>query len=172
MKKFYITTAIDYVNAKPHIGHAYEKVTADIIARWHRLKGEDVFFLTGTDDNAQKNAQAAKEAGFSTKEFVDKNAKTFKDMCDTFNISYTYFIRTTEKRHVKVAQDLFSKAYNSKDIYKGFYEGYYCLGCESFKTEKELVDGKCPEHNKEPELRKEETYFFKLGKYKKKEEMK
>ncbi|MBI4159431.1 methionine--tRNA ligase [Candidatus Woesearchaeota archaeon] len=168
MKTFYITTAIDYVNAKPHIGHAYEKVTADIIARWHRLKGEDVFFLTGTDDNAQKNAQAAKEANLPTMEFVDKNAKNFKEMCDIFNISYNCFIRTTEKRHIKVAQDLFSKAFKSKNIYKGFYEGYYCLGCESFKTEKELVEGKCPEHNKEPELRKEETYFFKLGKYKNK----
>ncbi len=166
IKKFYITTAIDYVNAPPHLGHVYEKVCADVLARWHRLKGEDVFFLTGTDENAQKNEKAAREAGIPVKEFVDRNAEKFKELCKIFYISYDDFIRTTEPRHVKVAQQIFKKLFNNGDIYKGIYEGYYCSGCEEFKTERDLVDGKCPEHNKEPEWLKEECYFFKLSKYK------
>lgn len=164
-KKFYITTAIDYVNAAPHIGHLYEKICADVIARFHRLKGEDVFFLTGTDENAQKNEKAAKEAKIPVKEFVDKNAQKFKEMDGTFNVSYDDFIRTTEKRHIKVSQFIFKKIFDKGDIYKGHYEGYYCYGCEEFKTEKDLVDGKCPEHGKMPELIKEESYFFRLSKY-------
>jgi methionyl-tRNA synthetase len=164
-KKFYITTAIDYANAPPHIGHLYEKVCADVIARWHRLKGEDVFFLTGTDENAQKNEKAAKEAGIPTKEFVEKNTQKFEELCKIFNISNDDFIRTTEKRHVKVAQLIFKKMFDNGDIYKSFYEGLYCYGCEEFKTEKDLVDGKCPEHDKKPELLKEESYFFRLSKY-------
>ncbi|MCX6711800.1 MAG: methionine--tRNA ligase [Candidatus Woesearchaeota archaeon] len=165
MKTFYITTAIDYVNAAPHIGHAYEKIIADTIARWHRLNGEDVFFLTGTDENAQKNEQAAREKGVETKRFVDVNSKKFEELCKKLNISNNDFIKTTEKRHVIVAQNIFKKVYEKSDIYKGFYEGYYCEGCEAFLTEKELVDGKCPEHNKEPIWLKEESYFFKLSKY-------
>ena len=167
-KKFYITTAIDYVNAPPHLGHLYEKVFTDVIARFHRLLGEDVFFLTGTDENAQKNEKAAKEAGIPVKDFVDRNAEKFKELCKTFNISYDDFIRTTEERHVKVAQLVFQKMFENGDIYKGFYEGLYCYGCEEFKTEKDLVNGKCPEHNKEPELLREECYFFRLSKYKEK----
>jgi methionyl-tRNA synthetase len=167
MKKFYITTAIDYVNAPPHIGHAYEKICADVIARWHRLKKEDVYFLTGTDENAQKNAQAAKKAGISTKEFVDKNSRKFIDLCQKLNISNNDFIRTTEKRHTKVAQLIFKKLYDKGDIYKGLYEGYYCTGCEAFITEKELVKGLCPEHHIAPQVLKEESYFFKLSKYQK-----
>jgi len=166
MKKFYITTAIDYVNGRPHIGHAYEKIIADVLARWHRIKGEDVFFLTGTDDNAQKNAEAAKEARKPIKQFVNDNAKIFQELCKVFNISNDYFIRTTEKRHIKFSQEIFSKSFKKGDIYKGKYEGYYCLGCEAFLTEKDLVDEKCPEHNKKPEWREEESYFFKLSKYK------
>src|SRR3989338_7965197 len=166
MKKFYITTAIDYVNGRPHIGHAYEKIIADVLARWHRIKGEDVFFLTGTDDNAQKNAEAAKESKKPIKQFVDDNAKIFQELCKVFNISNDYFIRTTEKRHIKFSQEIFSKSFKKGDIYKGKYEGYYCLGCEAFLTEKDLVDEKCPEHNKKPEWREEESYFFKLSKYK------
>lgn len=164
--KFYITTAIDYVNAKPHIGHAYEKLIADIIARWKRLRGMKVFYLTGTDENAQKNAQAAKEAGIPTKDFVDANVKYFKGLCDILNISNDYFIRTTDSRHVRVSQDIFKKVFDKGDIYKGFYEGLYCEGCESYLTEKELVDGKCPEHQKAPKPLREEAYFFKLSKYK------
>ncbi len=166
-KKFYITTAIDYVNALPHLGHLYEKICADVIARFHRLEAEDVFFLTGTDENAQKNEKAAKEAGIPVKEFVDKNAEKFKELCKVFNVSNDDFIRTTEARHVKISQLIFKKLFDNGDIYKGQYEGYYCYGCEEFKTEKDLVDGKCPEHGKKPEWLKEESYFFRLSKYQK-----
>lgn len=166
MAKFYITTAIDYVNAPAHVGHAYEKICADVLARWHRLKEEDVFFLTGTDENAQKNEQAAKEAGIETKKFVDLNTKKFMELCKKLNLSNDDFIRTTEERHIKVAQLIFKKLYGKGEIYKGSYEGLYCVGCESFLTERDLIDGKCPEHNKAPELLKEEAYFFKLSKYK------
>lgn len=167
-KPFYISTAIDYVNAKPHLGHAYEKVCADIIARWHRLLGEDVFFVTGTDENAQKNVSAARAAGMETKIFVDMNANRFKLLCTTYNIFYDDFIRTTELRHKKVAQAIFKKMYDKGDIYKGHYEGLYCEGCEAYKTEKELVNNKCPEHNREPKHIREESYFFKASKYQKK----
>ena len=165
-KKFYITTAIDYVNAQPHIGHAYEKVLADAIARYHRQKGERVFFLTGTDENAQKNVIAAKEKGISTKKFIDENSKTFIELCKKLNISNDDFIRTTEERHKKTVQQIFKKVYEKGEIYKGSYEGLYCEGCECFVTEKDLVDGKCPEHNKKPILLSEKAYFFKLSKYK------
>lgn len=164
-KKFYVTTAIDYVNSRPHVGHAFEKVIADALARWHKLKGEDVWFLTGTDENAQKNAEAAKEAGVDTQKFVDKNSKIFIELCKRLNISYDRFIRTTEKEHVKKSQEIFKRVYDRGEIYKGRYEGHYCVGCESFITEKELVGGKCPEHHKEPEWISEDAYFFKLSKY-------
>lgn len=166
-KKFYITTAIDYVNAPPHLGHLYEKVCADVIARFHKLNGEDVFFLTGTDENAQKNEKAAKEAGIAVREFVNRNSQRFKELCKVFNVSNDDFIRTTEARHVKVSQLIFKKLFDNGDIYRGQYEGYYCYGCEEFKTEKDLVDGKCPEHGKKPEWLKEESYFFRLSKYQK-----
>jgi methionyl-tRNA synthetase len=166
-KKFYITTAIDYVNSRPHIGHAFEKTLADAIARWHRLLGEGVWYLTGTDENAQKNARAAKAAGVPTKEFVDKNSKVFIELCKKLNLSNDDFIRTTEKRHVDVAKEIFKKVADKGEIYKGKYEGLYCTGCEAFKTEKDLVDGKCPEHNRAPEKMSEEAYFFKLSKYQK-----
>ncbi|UCD06912.1 MAG: methionine--tRNA ligase [Candidatus Aenigmatarchaeota archaeon] len=165
MGRFYITTAIDYVNAKPHIGHAYEKVIADIIARWQRLRGEKVFYLTGTDENAEKNSQAAKEAGVPVREFVDKNVEFFKNLCKTLNISNDYFIRTTEERHIKISQDIFRKVLEKGDIYKDFYEGLYCEGCEGYLTEKDLVGGKCPEHQKPPKPLREEAYFFRLSKY-------
>src|SRR3989344_5232232 len=141
MTTFYITTAIDYVNSKPHVGHAYEKIISDVLARWHRLLGEDVYFLTGTDENAQKNAQAAQEAKIDTKTF--------------------------EKRHVQVAQQIFEELSKKGDIYKGMYEGLYCYGCEAYYNEKDLVDGKCPEHNKAPTWIKQESYFFKISKYEK-----
>ena len=164
-KKFYITTAIAYVNAAPHVGFAYEVILADVLARWNRLKGNDVFFLTGTDENAIKNAQAAKNEGVDTKKFVDKNAKLFKDLCKKLNISFDDFIRTTEDRHKKVAQKVFQQLYDKEDIYLSNYSGLYCTGCEAFITEKDLVDGKCPEHNVKPERIDEESYFFKLSKY-------
>jgi methionyl-tRNA synthetase len=168
--KFYITTAIDYVNAKPHLGHAYEKICSDVIARWHRARGEDVFFLTGTDENAQKNEQAAKKAGVGVRELVNRNAKSFIALCKALKITNDYFIRTTGKEHVRVSQEIFQKVYDSGDIYKGHYEGYYCTGCEAFLTEKDLVKGKCPEHGTEPEWLKEESYFFSMSKYQKKVE--
>jgi len=166
IKKFYITTAIDYVNAQPHIGHAYEKVLADAIARHKKQAGEKVFFLTGTDENAQKNVLAAKEKGVSISRFVDENSKSFIELCKKLNISNDDFIRTTEERHKKTVQGIFKKVYEKGEIYKGKYEGLYCEGCECFVTEKDLVDGKCPEHNKKPILLSEEAYFFKLSKYK------
>ncbi len=166
VKKFYVTTAIDYVNAKPHIGHAFEKVLADALIRWHKLKGEETWFLTGTDENAQKNVQAAKEAKIPTKKFVGQNAKMFVDLCKKLDVKYDRFIRTTEEEHVKKSQEIFKEVYDRGEIYKGKYEGYYCSGCEGFKTDRDLVDGKCVEHDKEPEWMSEEAYFFKLSKYK------
>jgi len=165
-EKFYVTTAIDYVNAKPHIGHAFEKVLADALARWNRIKGNKTYFLTGTDENAGKNEQAAKLEGIPTQEFVDKNSQLFIDLCKSLDISYDGFIRTTESHHKKKSQEIFKKVYDKGEIYKGTYEGKYCKGCEAFVTERDLIDGKCPEHNLEPEEISEEAYFFKLSKYK------
>ena len=165
-KRFYVTTAIDYVNAAPHVGHAFEKVLADALVRWHKVKGEETWFLTGTDENAQKNVQVAKEKGIPVRDFVDKNSGIFVRLCKELNINYDRFIRTTDKDHVKKCQEIFKLIYDKGDIYKGKYEGLYCVGCESFKTERELVDGKCPEHNRVPELISEDAYFFKLSKYK------
>ncbi len=167
-KKFYITTAIDYVNAKPHIGHAFEKVLADALIRWNKIKGKKTWFLTGTDENAQKNVYAAKKAKISTQKFVDKNSQIFVELCKELNVDYDRFIRTTEEAHKKKAQEIFKKVYDKGEIYKGRYEGNYCTGCEAFITERELVNGKCPEHEKEPEWMSEDAYFFKLSKYQKK----
>lgn len=163
---FYITTAIDYVNAKPHVGHAFEKTLADAIARWNRLQEKEVFFLTGVDENAQKNVQAAEKAGIPVKEFVDKNTSSFIELCKKLNVSYDDFIRTSAKEHAVVVQKILRKIMQNKDIYKGTYEGLYCVGCETYYTEKDLINGKCPEHLAAPELRKEDAYFFKLSKYK------
>ncbi len=166
-QKFYITTASDYVNARPHIGHAYEKILADVVARWYRIKGVDVLFLTGTDENAQKNEQAARNAGIPTKKFVDENAKHYIDMCKMLNISYDIFYRSTVDQHVKFSQWLFKTLYDKGLIYKDVYEGLYCIGCEEYKTEKDLVNGNCPDHGKKPESRNEENYFFKMSKFEK-----
>ena len=167
MQKIYITTAIAYVNAPPHIGFAFEQVLADTLARYHRLQGDKTFYLTGTDENAQKNAEAAKEAGIPTQKFVNKNSDIFENLCKVLNISNDAFIRTTQKFHKDKAKEIFKKVFDKGDIYKGKYEGLYCQGCESFLTEKDLVDGKCPEHNKAPKQISEDAYFFKLSKYKK-----
>lgn len=166
MKKFFISTAIPYVNAPPHQGFALELVQADVIARYHRLLGEDVYFVTGSDENSLKNVQAAEKEGISTKELVDKNVKKFKDLKGILNLSWDDFIRTTEERHVKGAQKLWSSC-KKEDIYKKKYKGLYCVGCESFYTEKDLVDGKCPEHKTKLEIVEEENYFFKLSSYQK-----
>jgi len=166
-KKFYITTAIDYVNGRPHIGHAFEKIIADALNRYQQLKNQDTFFLTGTDENAQKNAEAAKKENTPTQKFVDKNSKIFIELCKKLNINYSRFIRTTEKQHKNKSQEIFKAVYDKGEIYKGKYEGKYCEGCESFITEKELVDGKCSEHDKTPKHISEDAYFFKLSKYQK-----
>ena len=165
--KFYITTAIDYVNGRPHIGHAFEKVIADAISRYEKQKGKDVFFMTGVDENAQKNVQAAEKEGVSVKEFIDKNTNLFLELCEKLNIDYDKFVRTSAKEHAKVVHKILKKILKKGDIYKGSYEGYYCGGCEAYITEKDLVDGKCPEHNEKPKYMKEDAYFFKLSKYKK-----
>lgn len=163
-KKFYVTTAIPYVNAEPHIGFALEIVQADTLARYHRLLGNDTYFLTGTDENALKNVQAAEEKGIPVKKLADQNSSKFYQLKKVLNLSFDDFIRTTEKRHVEGAQALW-KACKKGDIYKKRYKGFYCIGCEMFITKKELVDGKCPEHNTKPELVEEENYFFRLSPY-------
>lgn len=162
-KKFYITTAIDYVNAAPHLGHALEKVQADVIARYHRLLGEDVFFLTGTDENSLKNVQTAKSESIPIKKLVDRNSKEFYGLKKLLNLSTDDFIRTTEKRHIKGAQKLWTAC--KTDIFKKKYKGLYCVGCEAFYKKSELVNGLCPEHKTRPEPVEEENYFFKLSKY-------
>lgn len=164
-RKIYITTAIDYVNAKPHVGHAVEKVQADALARFYRSKiDHEVYFVSGTDEMSLKNVQAAKKEEMPVSEFVDRNAEYFRDFGKKLNLSYDYFIRTTEQKHISGAQNFWS-LFNENDIYKKNYKGLYCIGCEEFKLEKDLVDGKCAEHNTAPEMVEEENYFFKLSKY-------
>ena len=164
-EKYYITTAIAYTSGKPHIGNNYEIVLADSIARYKRAEGYDVYFQTGTDEHGQKIELKANEAGVTPKEFVDKVAGQIKDMCDLLNISYDHFIRTTDDYHEKQVQKIFKKLYDQGDIYKGSYEGLYCTPCESFWTESQLADGKCPDCGREVKPAKEEAYFFKMSKY-------
>ncbi len=164
-KKFFVTTAIDYVNAEPHCGHSYQKVAADVLARWHKLNGEKVWFLTGTDEHGQKIARSAQAVGMNEKEFVDLMSQKFKEAWKKLDIQYNRFIRTTDKDHEEFVKE-FTKKINAKgDIYKGEYSGYYCTGCEAYYTEKELADGCCPVHKTKIELLIEETYFFKMSKY-------
>lgn len=163
MEKYYITTAIDYVNSVPHIGHALEKVQADVLSRHHRNLGDEVFFLTGTDENSLKNVRAAEKEKIDVRKLVDKYAKKFYQLKEALNLSFDDFIRTTEKRHVRGAQKLWSAC--QKDIYKKKYRGLYCVGCEAFYEENELINGLCPEHQTKPELIEEENYFFRLSKY-------
>jgi methionyl-tRNA synthetase len=164
-EKFYITTAIAYTSRKPHIGNSYEIVLTDAIARYKRMQGYDVFFCTGTDEHGQKIEEYAKAAGVTPKEYVDKVAGEIKDICDLLNTTYDHFIRTTDNYHEKAVQKIFKKLYEQGDIYKGEYEGLYCTPCESFWTESQLVDGKCPDCGREVKKAKEEAYFFKLSKY-------
>ena len=164
-EKYYITTAIAYTSGKPHIGNSYEIVLADSIARFKRKQGYDVFFQTGTDEHGQKIELKAEEAGVSPKEFVDDVAGQIKAICDCLNTSYDKFIRTTDADHEKQIQKMFKKFYEQGDIYKGAYEGMYCTPCESFWTESQLVDGKCPDCGREVKPAKEEAYFFKMSKY-------
>jgi len=164
-KNFYMTTAIAYTSGKPHIGNTYEIILADSIARFKRMQGYDVFFQTGTDEHGQKIEMKAKEAGIEPKEFVDQVAGTIKGIWDMMNTSYDKFIRTTDDCHEKQIQKIFKKLYDQGDIYKGYYEGMYCTPCESFFTESQLKDGKCPDCQREVQPAKEEAYFFKMSKY-------
>ena len=163
--KYYLTTAIAYTSGKPHIGNVYEIVLADAIARFKRMEGYDVFFQTGTDEHGQKNELKAEAEGVTPKEFVDKVAAIIKEQFDLMNVSYDHFIRTTDDYHEKEVQKIFKYLYDKGDIYKGAYEGLYCTPCESFWTESQLVDGKCPDCGREVHPAKEEAYFFKMSKY-------
>lgn len=163
--KFYITTAIVYTSGKPHIGNVYDVVLADSIARFKREQGFDVFYLTGTDEHGEKIEKKAKDAGVTPKEFVDNIASDVKRIYDLLKVSYDRFIRTTDEDHVKAIQHIFEKMYKQGDIYKGEYEGWYCTPCESFFTDSQLVDGKCPDCGREVYKAKEEAYFFKMSKY-------
>ena len=172
-KKFYVTTPIYYPNDIPHIGHAYTTIVADVLARWNSLKGKDVYFLTGTDDHGKKIADSAQEKGKSPKEFVDELVPKFKDAWKKLNISYDRFIRTTDKDHEKLVQEVLQKIWDKdkdkpeeeRDIYLGEYEGLYCTGCEAYYTEKDLFEGSCPIHKTKIEKLKEKSYFFRLSKY-------
>ncbi|HWA52258.1 MAG TPA: methionine--tRNA ligase [Patescibacteria group bacterium] len=168
-KNFYITTAIPYVNGKPHIGHTFEYFMADTIRKYHQALGEDVLLLSGADENALKNVQAAEKEGISTKKYLDKYSKIWQETYDAVGVPLDVFQRgSDEKKHWPGVQKLWELCNKNGDIYKKSYEGWYCVGCESFKTEKELVDGLCPIHNKKPDYIKEENYFFKLSKYQEK----
>lgn len=164
-EKFYITTPIYYPSDKLHIGHSYCTVATDTMARYKRMRGFDVKFLTGTDEHGQKIERIAKEKGISPKEYVDKIVEWVKELWKTLDISYDYYIRTTDEKHVKAVQKIFKKLYENGDIYKSSYEGWYCTPCETFFTERQLVDGKCPDCGRDVEKLKEESYFFKLSKY-------
>lgn len=164
-EKYYITTAIPYANANPHIGHAILFLYADVMARYQRLLGKKVFFLTGTDEHGQKMVRSAQKAGRPIEEYAAEKSAIFQNLIDQWNISNNDFIRTTETRHMNSVKKFWSRAIASGDIYKKTYQGLYCVGCESYKTEKDLIDGKCPDHDVEPEELREENYFFRLSKY-------
>jgi len=164
-KRFYITTPIYYPSDRLHIGHAYTTTATDALARWHRFNGEDVLFLTGSDEHGQKIERIAKQKGVSPQEYVDGIVAGFKELWKRLNISYDDFVRTTEERHQKVAQTVFQKLYEKGDVYKGAYEGLYCTPCETFWVESKLIDGKCPDCGRPVELVREEAYFLRLSKY-------
>src|ERR1700722_6010932 len=161
--KFYITTAIDYINGKPHVGHAYEKVAADVLARWHRLKGDDVFFLTGTDEHGAKVHASAVKAAMDDLAYANQAAAPFREAWDKLDLSYNRFIRTTDADHVEAVQKIVQILKDKNFLYEGEYTGLYCVGHEAFITEKDLVDGKCPEHLTVPEKITEKNWFFKIS---------
>ncbi len=163
--KYYITTAIDYVNAEPHIGHAYQKIVADVLTRWNKLQNKETYFLTGTDEYGKKIVESAEKANKNPQEFVDEISEKFKDAWKKLNIEPDRFIRTTDEDHKKIVQNFIKKCDKAGDIYKGKYEGYYCTNCEAYYTERDAPELKCPFHNKPLEKLKEETYFFRLSKY-------
>jgi methionyl-tRNA synthetase len=164
-KNFYITTAIDYPNGKPHMGHALEKIASDAYARWYKFLGYNSFFLTGTDENGQKLIESAKAEGKETQKYVDENSENFRKLCKDLNVSNNDFIRTTEKRHHDVCVELWKKLEKKGDVYFGVYSGQYCLACESFYTETQAPDNICPAHGKPLVLKEEEGYFFKMSSY-------
>src|SRR5258708_7344067 len=165
MPKFYVTTPIYYVNDVPHIGHAYTTIAADVLARHRRRQGDDVYFLTGTDEHGAKIAEVAARHGVAPKEYVDRIVERFKDAWQTLEISNDYFVRTSDPSHEAGVAAFLETLYRSGDIYKGTYEGLYCVGCEQFKTEDDLVNGLCPAHNVAPTWYSEDNYFFRLSKY-------
>lgn len=164
-KKFYVTTAIVYANATPHIGYAYEVIAADVIARYKRLCGFDTFFLTGSDEHSSNVQQKALSLGLAPQSYCDQMVKIYQDVWEKLNISYDDFIRTSEPRHMAVVREILNRIYKKGDIYKGFYEGWYCTSCEAFYLEADLEEGKCPVHKIKPKWLKEENYFFKLSAY-------
>ena len=165
MEKFYITTAIAYASQKPHFGNTFEVIMTDAIARYKRQRGFDVYFLTGTDEHGQKIENKALEAGISPKEYVDGVASQIRSLWDLMGASYSHFIRTTDENHEKSVQHIFKKLYDQGDIYKDHYEGWYCTPCESFFTQTQLVDGKCPDCGREVTKTREEAYFFRMSAY-------
>ncbi len=165
MKDFYVTTPIYYVNASPHIGHAYTTIVADVMARFHRMSGYRTYFLTGTDEHGDKVAEAAQQAGESPKEYADRISGQFRALWPQLSITNDYFVRTTDEDHKELVRSILQKVYDTGDIYFGEYEGYYCVGCERFYRESELVNGMCPDHLTAPEIRKESNYFFRMSKY-------
>ncbi len=166
MANKFITTPIYYINDVPHLGHAYTSIAADVWARYERSKGEAIFFLTGTDEHGAKIAQAAEQAGEEPKKFADKISTQFEDLTKTLDISNDAFVRTTDPKHEKYVADFLQGLYNKKFIYKKEYEGLYCIGCEKYLTERDLIDGKCPDHDKAPEKQSEENWFFRLSDFK------
>ena len=164
-KTYYITTPIYYVNAPPHIGHAYTTIVADVLARYHRLSGYRSFFVTGTDEHGDKIVEAARKANTTPKEYTDMISAKFSSLWPELAITNDYFIRTTDRKHVETVRLILQKVFDSGDIYFGNNEGYYCVGCERFYMEKELVSGLCPDHQTAPEHRKESNYFFRMSKY-------
>jgi methionyl-tRNA synthetase len=162
---FYLTTPIYYINAPPHLGHAYTTILADTLARWHRLRGDDVWLLTGTDEHGDKIAQAAATAGVTPQALADTNSAAFRKAWADLGIAHDDFIRTTEPRHKQVVQAILKTLWEAGELYLGRYGGHYCFGCERFYTEKEIVDGKCPDHQTPLTWIEEENYFFKMSKY-------
>ncbi len=165
MNPFYVTTPIYYVNARPHLGHAYSTVVADVLNRFHRMCGQETYFLTGTDEHGDKVVRAAKDEGLSPLVYAEQVSELFKTLWPELDIEYDYFIRTTDHVHVKVVKEILQKIYDAGDIYFSEYEGAYCFGCERFYTERELVDGRCPDHNTVPEVIRESNYFFRMSRY-------
>ncbi|HPA15238.1 MAG TPA: methionine--tRNA ligase [Desulfobacterales bacterium] len=162
---FYITTPIYYVNAKPHLGHAYTTIVADVACRFNTMRGKKTFLLTGTDEHGDKVVRAAQKENLSPREYADKISRLFRNLWPELNINVNYFIRTTDQSHIAVVEQILQKIYDAGDIYFSEYEGLYCFGCERFYTERELVDGKCPDHETEPEIIKESNYFFRMSRY-------